>query len=195
LASIPLLTLWFVCALGAPVFSAVAPLRRAGVAVFAVAFVAATGWAGPQRLPATDVIAAAVALGAAVQLLRPHLLVLPWLLAAVLAGTWTAALELQRLSPWLSPLVALGLCAASAVLARRRREFATPLLREEALLFVCVLGLVAAITPGVIDGWRAAVDLNLDARVATDTAVPAWTVAATAGAVALGAVYSLWSRR
>jgi len=88
------------------------------------------------------------------------------------------------------------LAATSAWLARVRPSFAPEVLRDEALLGLCLLGLVVAIVPGVTDGWQAAATLTIEpAAPGPTTPVPTWTLALVGTATALGAVYSLWSRR
>jgi len=77
-----------------------------------------------------------------------------------------------------------------------RPSFAPEVLREEALLGLCLIGLVVAIVPGVTDGWQAAANLTIQpATPGPTTPVPTWTLALVGSAMALGAVYSLWSRR
>ena len=46
------------------------------------------------------------------------------------------------------------------------------------------------------DGWQAAANLTIEpATPGPTTPVPTWTLALVGTATALGAVYSLWSRR
>jgi hypothetical protein len=76
-----------------------------------------------------------------------------------------------------------------------RPAFAPERLREEALLFVCTLGLVVAVLPSVADGWQAAANLNVRAENVATQAIPAWTLSIVAMSMLLGAAYTLWSRR
>ena len=81
-------------------------------------------------------------------------------------------------------------------LTRSRPAFAPDVLRDEALLAVCLLGLVVAVVPGVIDGWQAAANLTVEpATPGPTTPIPVWTLTLVGMAMALGAVHSLWSRR
>jgi hypothetical protein len=113
-----------------------------------------------------------------------------------LGGMLTAMTEVQGLHP-IAALAAPALLAATAAwLTRVRPAFAPDVLRDEALLAVCLLGLVVSIVPGVIDGWQAAANLTIEtATPGPTTPVPTWTLALVGTATALGAVYSLWSRR
>ena len=188
------LGLWYVCSLGAAAFGAGIPVRVAPVAAAAVAWAAATTWAAPDRLPALSAVGAAAAAGAVIQLLRRPSPALCAILAGALAGIWTGVLEAQGVSPLLSPVVALAVPAAAAVLAARE-GFAPPRLHDEAYLILSLLGAVAAAAPVIVDGWRAALDLNLQDTGTSPVALPAWTFALSAGAALSGGLYSLWSRR
>ena len=188
------LGLWYVCALGAAAFGAGIPVRAAHAAAAILAFAAATVWVAPDALPTLSAVGAAAAAGGGIQLLRRGSPALCAVLAGALAGIWTGVLEAQGLSPLLSPAVALAVPAAAAVLAARE-GFAPPRLRDEAYLILSVLGAVAAAAPVVADGWRAALNLNLQDAGTSPVALPAWTFALSAGAALSGGLYSLWSRR
>jgi hypothetical protein len=71
-------------------------------------------------------------------------------------------------------------------------------LREEALLFLIVLGIAAGATPGIIDGWRAAGTLNMQAtgpEASTGVVMPLWTLYVASAALVSGGLFSMWSRR
>jgi hypothetical protein len=81
-------------------------------------------------------------------------------------------------------------------LSRVRVTFAPDILRDEALLALCLLGLIVSVVPGVLDGWQAAANLTVEpSEVGPATPVPAWTLALVGTSLALGALCSLWSRR
>jgi hypothetical protein len=47
----------------------------------------------------------------------------------------------------------------------------------------------------VLDGWRAAGNLTVDTGQSAAVAIPAWTSALVVLSLALGATFSVWSRR
>ena len=188
--------LWMLCALGVVVHAATAAQRVRDLAVFAVGFVIAAIGASPQRLPDPAWIGV-ISTGAAVVILfRPRFSVVSALWGGTLGGILTALIEVQGLHP-IAAVAAPTLLAAIAVwLTRTRPVFAPDVLRDEALLGLCLLGLVVAILPGVIDGWQAAANLTIEpATPATPTPIPAWTVTLVGAATVLGASYAVWSRR
>jgi hypothetical protein len=184
------------CAFGVVVHAATAAPRSRDLTAFAAGFVLATVAASPQRLPDPSWIGVVSAGAAVVILFRPRLAIVSAAWGGALGGILTAMTEAQGLHP-VAAVAAPALLAASTVwLTRARPVFAPDVLRDEALLAVCLVGLVVAIVPGVIDGWQAAATLTIEpAAPAPTTPVPAWTLALVGMATALGAVYSLWSRR
>jgi len=126
---------------------------------------------------------------------RPYAAVM----AGVLAGLWTAALNEQGLPALVAIPAAAMLPVASAYLRARRDVFAPPALREEALLVLAVVGTAAAALPGIAEGWHAEVNLRVQggqsAAPSVDTAMPAWTLAIASAALVSGGLFSLWSRR
>lgn len=186
--------LWYVCGFGLATFAAATPLRWSYAGLFALAW-AGTSWlAGPDVLPTLPFAGVLTAAGAGFQLIRGNSPRVSAVLAGGLAGIWTGVLEIQGVPPLLSFFVALALPAAAAVLATRK-GFAPDTLRDEALLFVSVLATFAAAAPAVHDGWRAALNLNLQDTGPVAVMLPFWTVALSAMAATCGGLYSLWSRR
>lgn len=201
-----LIGLWYVCGLSAIVFAAGLPLTWGPLAAFGAMFAAVASAvalaAGGSTVPDVALAGGVAALAAAWLLLRSPRPLAAAALAGMFAGAWTAALEVQGLHRMLAVVVALALPLASALLAARRRQFLTPVMREEALMFVGLLGAVAALAPGVTDGWHAAVNLNLTSGAAAAGAtsaqspmLPAWTMGVVGTAVSVGALYTIWSRR
>jgi hypothetical protein len=183
------------CALGAVVYAAAAARRTRDLAAFGAGFLIAAIAASPQRLP-DPALVGVLSAGASVAILfRPRFQAASAAWGGALGGMLTAMTEVQGLHP-IAAVAAPALLAATAVwLTRARPSFAPDVLRDEALLAVCLLGLVVAMMPGVIDGWQAAANLTIEPATPGPTApVPTWTLAIVGSAVALGAVYSLWSR-
>ena len=188
--------LWMLCALGVVVHAAAASRSVRDVAAFAAAFVATTIVASPQRLPDPALVGVLSAGAAVVLLFRPRFAVASAAWGGALGGMLTALTEVQGLHP-IAAVAAPALLAVTAMwLARAHPAFAPDVIRDEALLGVCLMGLVVSVVPGVIDGWQAAANLTIEpAAPGPATPVPAWTVALVGTATGLGAVYSLWSRR
>jgi hypothetical protein len=188
--------LWMLCAFGVVVHAATAARRVRDLAALAAGFVVAAMVASPQRLPDPAWVGVVSAGAAVVILFRPRYAIASAAWGGALGGMLTAMTEVQGLHP-MGALAAVSVLAVTpAWLARVRPSFAPEVLRDEALLGLCLLGLVVAIVPGVTDGWQAAATLtNVPATPGPTTPVPTWTVALVGTATALGAVYSLWSRR
>jgi hypothetical protein len=188
--------LWMLCAFGFVVHAATAPVRVRDLVSFVAGFVAATVIASPQRLPDpawTGVLSAAAAV---VILFRPRLAIVAAAWGGALGGMLTAMIEVQGLHPIAAVAVVALLALVTMWLSRVHPAFAPDVLRDEALLALCVLGLVVATVPGVIDGWQAAATLTISpATPVPAMPVPLWTLAFVGTAMALGAAYSLWSRR
>jgi hypothetical protein len=108
---------------------------------------------------------------------------------------WTALIEVQGLPSPAATMLAAAVLILSARLTRVRPVFAPDVLRDEGLLAIGVLGLGAALLPGVLDGWHAATNLTAVSEREVAAAVPVWTLALLLTSTSLGALYSLWSRR
>ena len=188
--------LWMLCAFGVVVHAATAARRVRDLIALAAGFIVAAVIASPQRLP-DPAWAGVVSAGAAVVLLfRPRYAMASAAWGGALGGMLTAMTEVQGLHPIAAVAAGTALAATPAWLARVRPSFAPDVVREEALLGLCLLGLVVAIVPGVTDGWQAAANLTMEpATPGPTTPVPTWTLALVGTATVLGAVYSLWSRR
>ena len=186
--------LWTLTGVGTVVFASLAAFSRQARAATAIAFAIATvagGWFGLAPPEAVGLIVA----GAAVTiLLRPRFAFVAPLLGGGLAGLWGTMLAAQDVPLALAAPVAAAWPIAAALYARRA-DFAPPQLRDDALVVLTVLGTATAVVPGVIDGWRAAVNLSVQSPSATAMPLPAWTLGVGASALVLGGLYSLWSRR
>ena len=192
------LALWFVCALGAAVLAAVGPQSRAGSLLGLAGFALGAWWIRQPFGPSTSAVAMVVAIVAALELVRPPPQPFAIALAGWLAGVWSAVLQVQGMPLAVAIVVAGTLPAASGYLRRQRPAFAPAALREEALLFLVILGVVSAAAPGIAAGWRAAGNLNMHSgeAVASATAgMPLWTLVVASAALLTGGLFSLWSRR
>ena len=188
--------LWMLCAFGIVVHAATAGRRVRDLIALASGFAVATIVASPQRLPDPAWVGVMSAGAAVVVLFRPRYAMASAAWGGALGGMLTAMTEVQGLHPIAGVAAVALLAAASAWLSRVRPAFAPEVLRDEALLGLCIMGLVVAIIPGVIDGWQAAANLTITpATPGPTTPVPTWTLTLVSTATALGAVYSLWSRR
>jgi len=188
--------LWMLCAFGVAVHAAAAARRVRDVVAFALGFVVAAVVAGPQRLPDPAWVGVLSSSAAVVVLFRPRFAVASAAWGGALGGMLSALTEVQGLHP-IAAIAAPALLAALAMwLARVRPSFSPDVIRDEALLGVCLIGLVVSVLPGIVDGWQAAGNLTIEAAVPEPARpVPAWTLALVGTSTALGAVYSLWSRR
>lgn len=184
------------CAFGVVVHAAAAAPRVRDLIALAAGFVVGTILASPQRLPDPAWAGVVSAAAAVVILFKPRYAIASAAWGGVLAGALTAMIEVQGLHPIAAVAAVAVLAATPAWLARARPAFAPEVLRDEALLGLCVMGLAVAIVPGVSDGWQAAANLTIEpASPGPTTPVPGWTLALVGTATVLGAVYSLWSRR
>lgn len=189
--------IWMLCGLGAVVWAALPSgaglVARAAAA--AAAFALAVAWA---LLVAP---LGAVGLGSLVAVVGGiHVLTGRWhsvapALAGFLAGAWATHVAAAGVPWWFAVPATMSVPATGAILARRD-GFAPQTLLEDALLILAGLGLVVAIIPGVGEGWRAALSLNLPAHgESTAQPIPTWAISIGGSALALGGVYRVWSRR
>jgi hypothetical protein len=186
--------LWTLTGMGTLVFATLAAHTWRALAATALAFAAATAagaWFGP---PPADAAGLLVAGGAVTMLLRPRSAAVAPLFAGSLAGLWGTMLGAQDVPLALAVPVA-AIWPAAALWYARQPAFAPPRLRDDALVVLTVLGTVTAVVPGVQEGWRAAMNLSQQSPSAAGMALPAWTLGVGASALALGGLYSLWSRR
>jgi hypothetical protein len=184
------------CAFGVVVHAAAAARRVRELIALAGGFIVAAILASPQQLPDPAWAGVLSAGSALVILFKPRYAIVSAAWGGVLGGMLTAMTEVQGLHPIAAAGAVAVLAATPAWLARVRPHFAAEVVRDEALLGLCVLGLVVAILPGVIDGWQAAANLTIEPATAGPTThVPVWTLTLVVTATALGALYSLWSRR
>ena len=187
--------MWMLCALGAITFGAAAARSRGRMAAFWGGFAMAAAWGVWRGLPDAPVVGALAAVAVAAYLFLPRY---GWIAAAgggLLGAVWPELLWLQGISRVVAWPVVLLAIALAAWLARTRPQFAPKVLEDDALLVVMATGLVLAVLPGVLDGWQAALALNMSGPVAGADSLPRWLVAVVAGALLVGGMHSVWSRR
>lgn len=190
--------LWMLCALGAVACAAVPAAGWRRPALLAGAFLAAMAWFSLERLPDSALIGVTAALVGAAALVRPGRVWLAVITAGLLAGAWGTLLEAMGLPAASAPILPATSATCAMWMASRRAGFVDLRVREEAMLGLVIGGLFVAMLPGVLDGWRAAVALNLEApagEAAPAALIPVWTLMLGATALSAGALYSVWSRR
>jgi hypothetical protein len=187
--------LWLLCLLSGAVFAAVAAARVSWIAALSTGFLLSAVFLGPDRSPDAETAGLLAAAGAIVYLFRPRQAWLAAALGGIVAGMSTGLLTIVGVPFPLATALMAGVMAATVWRARTHAAFAPDLLREDALLLVCVLGLCAAVGPSVLDGWQAAAGLNVGAETVATRAIPAWTLSVVVMSTLLGAAHALWSRR
>jgi hypothetical protein len=187
--------LWLLAALGAVTFSAAAASRPRCLLALGLGFAGSLALGGFERVPDAELAGLVAAAGGLVFLFLPKYGWLASALGGALAATGTRLMLLLGIPSWLAAAAVVLLMAATVRLTRRRPAFAPDLLREEALLGVCLLGLLVAVIPSVLDGWQAAANLNVAPEAAVPGALPVWALSVIAASTLLGAVHAIWSRR
>jgi hypothetical protein len=189
---------WLSCTLGSVALAA-GPARPAAFSLTTVGLGLAAGLrlAFSRYSLSPETTALLIALAGAALLLSGRGAILRDALAGIVAGfaaiAWAQTTGLPGASLGVALVVAAIPTLAAAYLSAVRPSFAPPAVRDEALLLTIALGLVAAVLPGIADGWRSAEALNVGAAAAA-SAMPAWIVASVVGMAGLGAVYTWWRR-
>ena len=131
------------------------------LAATAIGCAAAVTASGVGWLPDPEIAGLLAAGSSLVFLFQPRHAWAAAMAGGALAGLTTGLLPVLGIPfPVAALLVAVAI-AGTARLTRARRGFAPDIMREEALLIVCLLGLVVAVLPSVLDGWQAAATLNV----------------------------------
>ena len=178
------------CALGAATFATAAAgwwAIPAGVAGFLTAAV----WLQPDPVWTGTTIAFVSVL----LLARPQTLAVAAVIAGCLGGLWASSLQDQGLPAAAAWGLSAAVPAASAWMTRVHEDFAPRHLREEAMLLIGGFGLLVAIGPDVLAGWRAATAMNLEPGSGYKGAFEVWVVLLAVVASLGGGVHSLWRRR
>ena len=180
------------CGLACVVFATAASIRRLDLVTMTLSFVATVFWISPQERPDPAWVGLLVVAVATFGLLRPGLQILSALSAGVLGGLWAWFLQTQGLS-WVAAVLLPAASLGIAVFASRRPNFALPHIREEALLLVCCLGLLVALGPELLAGWRSAEALN--AASLPSRAMEGWVLVVGATSVVAGGLTVLARQR
>lgn len=181
--------------LAAAVFGAQSARGALGAATLAASFAAAVLAFSTLVPPSPTTLGFCVVAAAVAALARPRWWWLPPVAAGLFAAAWISILEAQGL-PWLpGALAAVGVLAAAALLAARRRGFMSAEMRDEALVIVAAFALLLAVGHDVVDGWRSSVALKAEPLAAAGPQVGPWLGALVAASVLLGGAYSLWKRK
>lgn len=188
-------TLGILLGFAAVAFAALEPRRWQVALISAAAFAGVVLGIGADRAPAASSAAFLAAGVAALALAKPRWGAVAAACAGGAAGLWASVLELQGLPAAPAALVAALPPAASALLARRSARFAPPGLREEALALVVVFGLLVALVPEVLAGWRSAAAFGSLSGGASGSGGTAWMVIWAILCAAGGGAYALWRRR
>jgi hypothetical protein len=145
-------------------------------------------------LPDPVLVGTAVGALALMILFRPRLYVIEPALAGTLAGVLASAIRAQGLPLPVAIAAACAIPCAAAYFASRDAAFADPEIRDEALVFLAVLGLVTGAAPGIAAGWNSAGGMNVVDNRVLPPAMPAWVLALGGGSAAVGGLFTLWRR-
>jgi len=156
--TIVLQALGILCGLACVVFASGASQRRADFVAMALGFGATPMWIG-RHPPDPGWAGLLVVAFAALALMRPSQRTVLAAGAGVFGALWAWFLQAHGI-PWLLAWLSAAALLGTATVASRRPGFASPLVREEALLLVCCLGLFVALGPQLAAGWRSAGALN-----------------------------------
>ncbi|HET7133297.1 MAG TPA: hypothetical protein VFJ95_13665 [Gammaproteobacteria bacterium] len=183
------------CALAAAGFAALRAADRVSVAALVMGFASTLVAATTGRFPEPSSIGAAAVVLVGVGLFRPSWRLAPALAAGAFAGVWVSVLRAQGLPLAPASALAAALPAAAMALTTLRPKFAPSALREEALLLVGALGLVVALGPRLVAGFKSADAFAAQPLSGEQAAGVGWLAAFVAACVVLGGLYSLWKRR
>lgn len=186
------------CALGSAVFatattSVTTGVRHAPSWMALAAGFGLTTWIESDRALDASWTAGLIGLAAAWQLLRPGRAIVMIAASGALAALWASILQAAGVPGLLAVPGAAAVPIVSAYCSARRSRFAPPHLREEALLVIVILAVVAGAAPTVSRGWQSALALSLTVENPS-ALVPTWTMSFVGLSMALGGVWSLWRR-
>lgn len=171
------------------------PVGRGNLVSVAAAFVLTAAALPANSVPPLTLIGTAIALVAVLELARPAWTVLPALGAGAVAAVWASlmhGLGLESAPAW---LVAAALLAAALALGSKHSGMRAAMLREEALLLVAGLAMVAAAGPVVSAGWESAVAFKTEPVQSDGMPLSLWLVGFVVVCVAIGACYTMRRRR
>jgi hypothetical protein len=186
--------------LAGPVFAA-EPSARSPLGGWAIAgcWLVGVAWLWTRPLPDAATLATVVACASALSLVRPGaaLTLVRVPSAAIAAGASSAALAtllrthgMPHAPALLASVLPVG---ASWLLSRGHDLFAPTSIVEEGLLLILVVALLAAVVPGLADGWQSATILNT-AEHSTTEGPRLWMWGLSASALVAGALRATWRR-
>lgn len=182
------------CAIGAIVSAAASSPRRSHLVALTVGFSVALAATWGARLPEPAWVGLLSAVAALVWLFQPRYALLASTWGGALGGIWAGLMTVQGVLPWVGVVLAGATVILTVALTRSYPAFAPEALLDEALLAMAALGVGLAALPAILDGWRAAGNLNASTDAA-QIAVPTWTATLVIAFTVLGGAYSLWSHR
>ena len=198
MVSVFLHALALLCGLGSTVLATAATSRSAAGAL-AAGFLAAAAVVRIERLPDTPWLGGMLAAAALLELLRKPASGWRKHVSAACAGGFAGVCVPLFRAEGLPLAAALVLAAAPAVassaFAARNPGYAPRRLKEEALLVILGLGVLAAAAPAISAGWASAVTLNAGVKSTAPGSVPQWVIVLGAAALFCGGVTSLWRHR
>ena len=178
-----------VCGLGAATLATSVTGRRDVVALIA-GFLVATIWLQPEPVWIGAMVVLVAVLGLGWSRFGPPSAAV----AGLLAGLWVHVLQSYGLPGWSTVALAAAVPGTALILAHRSPRFAPRALREDALLTICVLGLVVAASPALSMGWQSAGTMNLEPGGGVRTAMGSWVPLGLGAVVSLGGLHTLWRR-
>lgn len=191
--------LWMLCGVSCAVFAADAARRIANLVGVSLGLVAGALIVRADRVPDVVWIGGFVFAIAVWRLTKPGKVagVATSAAAGLLAAIWVSLFTRPGLPAAAAIPVALAVVVFSAWMGARDARFAPPVIHDEALMLLVLLGAALAVAPGVAAGWQSATALNLtlDDKRAAAFAVPEWTILVMLASVSLGGAYALSTRR
>jgi hypothetical protein len=179
--------------LAAAAFAGSSTPRPASLVAMAASF--AAGLAVFLALPAAAGLPIVVVLGVALALARPNWPLVPAVAAGSTAAACVSVLTTAGIPLAVGVAASIGVVALAAALAALRRGFAPAKLRDEALLLVGVLALLAVVGGEVAAGWRSATAFAATPIAGDAPSGGFGLVAVVVVAVVLGGGYGWWTRR
>ena len=166
-----------------------------GVVSLAAGFGITSWWTGLEQILNPVWVGILVAVAAGLQLARPGFFPIAAFTSGVLAGCWIPLLRAQLVDVVPALLLAVGVPVVSMLLTLRRPRFAPISVFEDSMLLIVVLGLVVAVGPQVVEGWRSAGIMNVEYETGANATAAPWVLFIGCSSLVLGGCYSLWWRR
>lgn len=180
-------------ALATTTFASNAAANRAAMA-WAVVGVAA-GLLGFANGASAAAVAGIAVTAAALRFGRPHWHAVAPLAAGAMGAAWAATLQAQGIALGVGLLLACAVASIANRLAARSPTFAPDALRDEAAVVIGIFGAAVLVGGELVAGWRTAAALAEQPLRGAETPVGIGLVAIVLAALALGAGYTLWTRR